>query len=335
MEHNHQLMTENTECHNFKIGKFPFLVYYHTVSDRHLPHLRYLIHMKTSKELETDLDYLGKHFKFITLAQFQVLLENGQQSGKRKLVLTFDDGYSEVSDIVQPLLIKKGIPAAFFVPSRFLDNKDMFYRCKVSIIRNFIATHTLSESLLHKLSETLHKPLSSKYDLIRFLVSLCYDNSGLVNCISEIMGIDFNQYLEKYHPYLSHEQIYSLLACGFEIGAHSMDHPFYGKIALEEQLRQTSTSMDFIQHTFKLPYRYFALPHSDVGVSAEFYYHVRKNVDLLLGGYGLNSYPQYHYFQRFSIEKYGISPSIAWKIEATKVLLKKSIYPSFSINKNS
>jgi len=312
----------------YNIDKIPYLIYYHTVSDRQAPHLKYLIPMKSSKELEADLDYLGKFFEFISLAQFQNLLKTGQQSGKRKIVLTFDDGYSEVSDIVQPILLRKGIPAAIFLTSDFLDNQDLYYRCKVSIIKDVVFNNFPSPAVLQKLSQTFQNTVQSKYDIIHLLDSWRYNEIPLINSCAEIIGVDFQLYLSQQKPYLSQHQVKTLLANGFEIGAHSMDHPFYGKISLTEQLKQTMESMNRIQDTFHLPYRYFALPHSDSGICPEYYYHARKAVDLILGGYGVESYPHYQYYQRFSIERYHMYPYLAWKLETAIAYSKRHFYPS-------
>jgi peptidoglycan/xylan/chitin deacetylase (PgdA/CDA1 family) len=111
-----------------RIGN-PRFLYYHTVRDRHLPHLRYIRHFKSLDELEKDLDYLAKGHQFIALTQLQESLQNGQPLPKHSLVLSFDDGFSEIYTHIAPLLSRKGIPAVFFLTTDFIDNKVMFYRC--------------------------------------------------------------------------------------------------------------------------------------------------------------------------------------------------------------
>jgi peptidoglycan/xylan/chitin deacetylase (PgdA/CDA1 family) len=314
---------------NSKQGNLPHFIYYHTVSDRQPPHLKYLIHMKNSKEFERDIDFLFKNYEFISISNFIENTHVNKHLGKKKIVLTFDDGYSEVYDIVQPILQQKGIPAAIFITTDFLDNQDLFYKCKISLVKDTIMRLPLESSTIMQLSQISRQKMSSNYDIIKFIDSLQYKDVSLLNSIAKEVGIDFDKYLNLNKPYLTSEQIFTLIDKGFEIGAHSLDHPYFGKISFDEQLQQTKASMDIIQQKFRLSYRYFALPHSDAGISSAYYFHAGKLADIILGGYGLAIHKNYKYYQRFSIEKYRLSPSLAWALEVQKVKLKKAI-TSFS-----
>ena len=50
-------------------------------------------------------------------------VEGSGKLDRRCLHLTFDDGFRELHDVVAPILLRKGIPATFFVNSAFIDNK--------------------------------------------------------------------------------------------------------------------------------------------------------------------------------------------------------------------
>ena len=60
-------------------------------------------------------------------------LLNGEVRDKC-VVLTFDDGHLEMFEVVAPILSKRGISATFFLNTGFLDNKDMFFRHKASLL---------------------------------------------------------------------------------------------------------------------------------------------------------------------------------------------------------
>ena len=49
-------------------------------------------------------------------------------------LLTFDDGFREIYDIIAPILLDKGIPATFFISSGFLDNRELCYQHKASLL---------------------------------------------------------------------------------------------------------------------------------------------------------------------------------------------------------
>jgi hypothetical protein len=66
-------------------------------------------------------------------------------------------------------------------------------------------------------------------------------------------------------------EIKELLAKGFAVGSHSIDHPLYALLPLEEQIRQTRESTDWVIKTFQMPYKAFAFPHIDTGVPHAFF----------------------------------------------------------------
>jgi len=61
-------------------------------------------------------------------------LKNGQPLTRQSFFLSFDDGLREPLDIIAPILKQKGVPATFFVNTATLDNLEMLYRHKASLL---------------------------------------------------------------------------------------------------------------------------------------------------------------------------------------------------------
>jgi len=107
--------------------------FYHTVAEQPLPHIKHLYRMKTVEEFQKDLNFLLKYFEPIDIETLYHLHIHKTVPKKPVFHLTFDDGMTEIYDIVAPILLKKGISATFFVNSAFVDNKALFYRHKDSL----------------------------------------------------------------------------------------------------------------------------------------------------------------------------------------------------------
>jgi len=107
------------------------------------------------------------------------------------------------------------------------------------------------------------------------------------NC--EKNGRKEDEFLEKEKPYLTTEQIIKLSKQGFTIGAHSIDHHYYNTISLEEQLRQTRESLDFVASTVNQKLRLFAFPFTDYKVPRQFFKEIEHEVDLCFGTAGLKN----------------------------------------------
>ena len=113
------------------IPRDPIGFYYHAVTERQLPHVRHLNTCKTPREFEQDLDFLTRNFAPISYDDLQS--SPSSDRGRPRALVTFDDGLRECYEVARPLLLKRGIPAIFFVTTDFLDNRRLFYKHKVSL----------------------------------------------------------------------------------------------------------------------------------------------------------------------------------------------------------
>lgn len=66
---------------------------------------------------ERHLDWLGQHFRFVSLDDIGAQLASGEPFSEPVVAVTFDDGYRDVYEHAYPVLTRKGIPAAVFVVS--------------------------------------------------------------------------------------------------------------------------------------------------------------------------------------------------------------------------
>jgi peptidoglycan/xylan/chitin deacetylase (PgdA/CDA1 family) len=246
------------------------LPFYHTVAEQPLPHIKHLYHTKTVKEFQKDLEFLLQHFEPIdaeTLYHFHL---NKTVPKKPVFHLTFDDGLREIYEIVVPILLEKGVPATFFINSGFADNKTLFYRYHASLAIEKLQTEEKFTNVLK--NEILNCSYQNKDALFQYFSQQ-----------------EVNDFLKKEQPYLTTEQIKTLGAQGFTIGAHSVNHPYYYEISLEEQLYQTRESLDFISSIVNQKLRLFAFPFTDFKVSKKFFEKIQPAVDLSFGTAGLKN----------------------------------------------
>jgi peptidoglycan/xylan/chitin deacetylase (PgdA/CDA1 family) len=138
------------------------------------------------------------------------------------------------------------------------------------------------------------------------------------------MNLDFGDYLLANRPYLASEQINRLIDKGFAIGAHSIDHPVYSSLSLEDQLHQTIESVRRVREIFHLRYGAFAFPFSDHNISKAFFAKLSNSgfVDLSFGTAGLVDDDVPNHLQRFSLEKPAVSASRILRFQHVRKLEK-------------
>ena len=258
-------------------GQRVILPFYHVVSDIEKPHYKNLYPIKSVSEFEEDLDFLLKYFKPISLSELIELVESGKKSKEKVFHLTFDDGLSELYNVVAPILKEKNIPATFFINTDFLDNKAMFYRFKASLLTEEFAANGM--------------------------LDLPYGQENDIDVLAETLEYDFDEYLKQEQPYLTSEQIKELISQGFTFGGHSLNHPLYSKINIEEQLNQTLESVNNLTNQFNLTYKVFSFPFTDDGVGQEFYKKVNSQLDLTFGTAGIKNDFSNKNLQRIGMEE--------------------------------
>ena len=281
------------------------LPYYHMVSDESVPHLRHLkgYKYKNTTQFRADVDFLLAHWRPITLDDIWGHLYRGQSLPKRSFLLTFDDGFREMAKVVAPILKARGVSAVFFVCPAFVDNQELCFHHKASLILDHLKSNP-GDALLEKLSVPLNVFPANAANIVRRIQEITYAERGVLDRLAALCGLNFERYLANQRPYLTSEQIRALQHDGFSIGAHSIDHPFYAHLTLEEQLRQTRESLRFIQERFEVKQKTFAFPHSDLGVTDDFFEKLSAVEPVItFGTGGLLPGRRREHFQRFSMEK--------------------------------
>ena len=283
--------------------KLPFqdlILVYHLVSDDDVKHVKHLFPYRSSKQFESDLDFLLKHFELI---DWNTFLKNKIEKVKTKkptILLTFDDGYNEFYEVIAPILKRKGIYAINFINPKFIDNKELMWRNKASLIVSEIKDNKTLQNKIPKI-QNFGNDLRNN---VNSILKIDFKNQNQLDDIAKHLEIDFGHYLKKKPVYLTTEQLHKLKNDGFGISSHGWDHPLYNQLPLEDQLENTQKSLDFMDENLQMKDS-CAFPFTDHLVSPVFFDTIfSQNPDLKFtfgaAGLKLDSYPKN--LQRIPIE---------------------------------
>jgi peptidoglycan/xylan/chitin deacetylase (PgdA/CDA1 family) len=293
------------------VGRDFYVVNYHSIAGADDdPYINDNIY-RTAHEFEQDLRFYKNHFNILSSVDLIDLIVENRPFPKDSMVLTFDDGLRINYDYQVPILKKHDVTATFFLCSAFVDNQDLHYGRKKNLLRQRI--ETADDNLNQIVRDYLSDNRIYDEDVSRSLARIGYRNRGHIEEIAKLTGLDFRAYLLKYKPYLDSGQIREMVKDGFTIGAHSVDHPRYGELSLQEQLWQTINSMEDIASRFELNYKLFAFPYSDEALTAEFYEEIGSHVDLTFGMGGFVDDPVSFNIQRGEVESTQLPIELALK----------------------
>ena len=246
--------------------------YAHIVSDIAPLHVRHLYSVPSVTKFKSDIDFLRQRYRTLQLSD---LVGIGQHRDKRpacSFVLSFDDGMREVYETIAPILREKGIPALFFLNASTIDNKQLMWRHKVSLLveRSQQQPGQIPKGLKGRPGESLCEKLKA----------LRFADEHVLDDIAGFLEVDFDEYLSSARPYLTTGQVLELARDGFEFGAHSGTHPYFNELPVEDQKDQICRSVQFIR-ALGLPCRYFAFPFHDNGVPTSIFRYM-MDLDLVL-----------------------------------------------------
>lgn len=292
---------------------------YHVVSDNDLMHIKNLYSVRSTQQFIQDIDYILKYYQPIDVGTLIDSVNHKCEIKRNSVLFTFDDGLREVYEIIAPILKQKGIPAVFFVNSDFIDNKNMFYRFKASLLVEEIKSGKIDNSQLREIAINLSCSHKSINEILKSILHVNYENKLVLDKIAEILNYSFNTFLKSNQPYLTSEQIKNIINMGFSVGAHSIDHPEYYKLSLNEQIKQTIDSVQYIKINFKQEHNLFAFPFTDYQVSKQFfetiYASVNPLINLSFGCAGIKDEFFNKHLQRIPIEN--------WNETASKIVRKE------------
>jgi peptidoglycan/xylan/chitin deacetylase (PgdA/CDA1 family) len=267
----------------------------HLVGDVAPLHVKHLFRIPSVTKLKADIDFLAQNYHPLTLSELRRLGDRDQEKRRAKyFVLSFDDGMREVYEIIAPVLRAKGVPAIFFLNSTTIDNKELMWRHKVSLL--VARAERQPKRIPPQLKGCSGKSTGDK------LLSLQFADRHVVDELAAYFEVDFDEYLHTSQPYLTTEQIVGLARQGFEFGAHSANHPYFNEISVEQQKSEIHDSVHFIQ-ALGLSCHYFAFPFHDKGVPLSVFQYMR---DLgLVFSFGTNDarVDSVHFsWQRFALD---------------------------------
>jgi peptidoglycan/xylan/chitin deacetylase (PgdA/CDA1 family) len=305
-------------------GQRLILLVYHTVCDEVPGHFKHLYKPRSLKLFTEDLHFLLRHYEPVDLPRLKEITLNREKPKKNLFFISFDDGLSEFYDQAAPVLLKKGVPATCFLNTDYIDNRDLFYRYKVSLIIEEIQKLKEKREFWEKFHAVKEKYSIPQGYYRSVLSALDHRNLPFIDEAAKLVRLDFREYLKSKKPYLSSDQIRKLIQKGFTFGGHSIDHPNFSLLEEKDRIWQAIESARHVQEQFNLNDRIFAFPFTDHGIGKAFFKSVYADgrIELSFGSAGLKKDSEYRNLQRIPMEDFDISAERRLKTDYFYYLLK-------------
>jgi len=306
----------------------PIIINYHVVSNLRLPYIIHLYKYRNIKTFTEDILFFKRKYHSIGLTEFLDSIKNNTKLPKNSFLITFDDGFREIFEFVAPILLENKLTTTVFITKNYLDNAELGYDNKKSLILEKLCASSIN-NITNKIQDLLQSFALMDNDLHSSILNIPYAKRTVVDEIASLINLDFSEFLDTNKPYLTTPQIHELKSNGITFGGHSIDHPKFTELSLEEQINQAITSTEFISEILRLDYKVFAFPYSDRNLPVSFFNSISDRLDATFGTQGILKDSIVNNFQRLNVEKYEHKAINTLKFHYTKKiiyqLLKKDI----------
>ena len=241
------------------------IVMYHYV--RNLTLTRYpRIKGLCTAQFRHQLDYLSRHYSFVTRVQILEALHGGQSLPANAVVLTFDDGYADHFANVFPVLHELGIEGWFFPPVCTIRNSEVLSVNKIHFVLATVEYERLVQEVFQSLDALRGEfELRSNEEYYRLLaVANRYDPAEVIflkrllqhalpepardRIVSQLFAryVASNEQAFARELYMSEDQVRCMVRSGMYVGSHGYGHCWLNTLPVAEQEREVALSLEFL-----------------------------------------------------------------------------------------
>ena len=246
--------------------RLPLVVGYHrVVDDGRSLRASIIAPMLVSRRMfERQLDWIGRRFRFVALDELGAQLESGDPFETPTAAITFDDGYRDMYEHAYPVLKRKGIPAAVFVVTDWIDRASALYHDRLYLLltRDWPAS---CEVLVDLGVMTAEQALAARgpnepfVALRHLLTSLSQEGLARVTAALEAkLAVDTGR-LEGLKP-LSWAMLAEMQRGGITVGSHTRTHALLTRESPSRMLEETAGARRALEERLGTPIDHFAYP---------------------------------------------------------------------------
>lgn len=207
------------------------------------------------RDFKRQVRWLKKHYQVVSLDDYLLSSPIGKRA-KKKIAITFDDGYQSVFELVSPFLMDEDIPATFFVCTSHLKDGELLW---------FVYFNALCSEKSYQYIEIDN----NTFPLTSYRSSLIAWRLLIHNARMNGDPVEYSRNVAKKYPLpdkvirkyigISREQ---LILIGnndiLDVGGHTTSHPYLDQIPIQQQIIEMQDNKLTLERITGKHVKYFA-----------------------------------------------------------------------------
>lgn len=213
----------------------------------------------------SQIKKLLKYYSIISLGDLANNIADGFVLPTHPCVITFDDGFHEMYDIVFPILMKLNLSATFFISSNYLAGTnhvrwlDLYYQLLDSGSPTYI--DTIIKNTHPNLQNMTDIRMAFKHLLRQLPLEEKYQR---ISDLKQALDVQVNAQSLNESLYLSPKNVIEMAKAGMSFGAHSMTHQVMTGLSREVVIYEVTESIRSVREITKQKEVSFAYPFGGV-----------------------------------------------------------------------
>jgi len=217
--------------------------------------------MLSEKKFIRQLDALAIKYPVISLSDAVHQADSGKVKAKCQIALTFDDGYRDNYEVAFPVLRKKGIPAAFFIATDYMDGGTPLWDFFLisTLFHNKINDIHVGDSVVRKMAvESRPSFIFRAFDRIKSLEP--QKRRQIMDLLRIHAGSGGSVPACAEDRCMTWENVRTMSRAGMEFGSHGMSHTSLARVTGNVAEQEIIASKDIIERNIQKRCDHFAFP---------------------------------------------------------------------------
>ncbi len=252
--------------------------------------------------------FLRSNFEMIGIDQVVQLVESGTVPDRRYGMISFDDGYVDGYEVAYQVLLRHGCPAVFFLPTDFIDGREVPWWDRIAWRVAQLGNGTLQ---VPGADQSIRITRADLKGSIRRVLRVVKDSPS-VPMLEKVVAIETQVDCPDIREsgsrlFLSWDQVREMRRGGMWFGSHSRSHRILSHLSEAEQLAELSESKRILEAQIREPVDALAYPLGGLDTYTDFTKRAAKACGFKIAFNfhgGMNRDPAAHRYdiQRITIE---------------------------------